>query len=364
MEGPRPPELQEFSRFVHFVQKQMGSDHPWSLTDEYPLVLTPENRANMRWITKGEQVISAAAFKNLLVKTPLGLFRAGAIGSVVTHPDHRNQGHSHRVIASCLDLAQNQICDLVILWSDLHDFYQKQGFALSGSEIHLKIEKPLHADQLQFSCEGPVKVSSETIARLYSAHRAGVIRTLKDIEEHLKIPNSRIYVAKDQQGLVQAYAVEGKGRDLVDHVHEWGGSVSALIRLFDYMFEARNQRGFAVLCPQHSENLIRNLLQRGATQHSGFLGLMRIINPYSIISKVRRQAYLLGFDDFIFKQQNEQFLVGFGPNLFEISSQAILTQLVFGPEKPSQTRAFDEETAAKLDKLLPIPFWIWGWDSV
>lgn len=364
MEGPRSPEPREFSRFIDFIQTHLGEAPEWSIAQEYPLVLNPQNTQNMRWITSGDQVLSAAAFKNLLVKTPIGFFRVGAIGSVVTHPEYRNQGCSHRVIQSCLELAEQQICDLVLLWSDLHDFYQKQGFVLSGSELNLEIDQPLRVNTLQYHCEGPTRMSSETVARLYSAHRSGVIRTLKDIEEHLKIPNARIYVAKNQEGLVQAYAIEGKGRDLIDHVHEWGGSVSALLRLFDFMFEARNEKPFSVLCPQHSENLVRQLVKHNVKLHSGFLGLMRIINPYSVMSKVKRQAFHMGFADFVLKQQGETFLIGFGPQLFEISSKAALTQLLFGPEKPSQLQVFDEVTAQKLDVLLPIPFWIWGWDSV
>ena len=69
------------------------------------------------------------------MKTPVGLFKVGALGSVVTSTDHRNQGLSTLTIESCLNAARQQGCEFAILWTNLYEFYRKIGFELAGSEM-------------------------------------------------------------------------------------------------------------------------------------------------------------------------------------------------------------------------------------
>ncbi|MCB9026960.1 MAG: hypothetical protein H6625_11615 [Bdellovibrionaceae bacterium] len=56
--------------------------------------------------------------------------------------------------------------------------------------------------------------------------------------------------------------------------------------------------------------------------------------------------------------------MGHSGHIFRTTSEKDMTQLIFGPHKASQLHNFDVETTQVLEKIFPIPMWIWGWDSV
>lgn len=122
------------------------------MTAEYPQVFAASNRQNLRFIGDGENILAHAAIKYLLIKNILGIFKVAAIGSVVTDPDHRNQGLSNKIIENCLMSAEQEGADFAILWTDLYDFYRKMGFdwyrnqycyrdRSSGNNLWLKVSE-------------------------------------------------------------------------------------------------------------------------------------------------------------------------------------------------------------------------------
>jgi len=282
---------------------------------------------------------------------------------VVTDPAYRNQGLSRAILDSTLEMARYTACDVAILWSNLHDFYRKIGFELAGSEISLRIEKPFSpaAQGLRFSETN--KVAPDAIVRLYAQHTCGTIRSVEDVRKSLQIPNMRVYTAWDQNQQLQAYAIEGKGADLDGHIHEWGGSVSKLLPLFNFIV-TEQKRPVTVIAPAHSKNLVRQLEQHGAVQHEGVLGMIKIINPDLLFAKIRRHARNLAIDDFTMEQRDGQAHFGFGTNIYKTDSQSDVVRLIFGPNKATSLHSFDEATSKALETIFPIPFWIWGWDSV
>jgi GNAT superfamily N-acetyltransferase len=363
MEGPRAPSAEELPRFLSFLTENLRKDIHWSLAEEYPLVLNPGNLANMRVIEENGKFLSGAAVKTSLVKSPAGLFKVAGIGSVVTDPAHRGRGLSSSVLESSLDIAKKAACDVAVLWSDLHDFYRKIGFELAGTEVSLKIGKPLACDGAGLKFNDSKQVAPEPILRLYGQHSCGAIRSLEDLRKSLAIPNSRLYTAWDGKNVLQAYAVEGKGADLGGYIHEWGGPVSKLLPLFNYV-QARQNRTITVIAPRHAQNLVRQMTAAGAAQHEGVLGMFKIVGSDLLFAKLHRYARQLGIDNFVFENRNGLTHFGFGTNLFRTDSEADIIRLVFGPSGPRDLHAFDTETAAQLEKIFPIPFWIWGWDSV
>ena len=220
---PRPPVKDEFASVVSFLSRELRPDVDWTIADEYPLAIDDSNINNIRVIKSSDEYLSAAVMKPQLMKCPAGLFKIAAIGSVVTHPNHRNQGLSRQVLEDCLIAAKAHGCDFAVLWTHLHDFYRKIGFELAGSEIAMTIAEPWDEEPHSLRFTETANIEAEAILRLYSMHTTGTIRTTEDIRRFLKIPNSRVYAAWDTKGLLQAYAVEGKGADLNGYVHEWGG---------------------------------------------------------------------------------------------------------------------------------------------
>lgn len=362
MDGPRAPSSEEFSEVIQFFSKHLRQDKTWSIADEYPLVLNSTNLNNIRVIKNENEFLSGAVVKTSFMKSPAGLFKVAGIGSVVTDPRFRNQGLSQAILKDSLETAQAQACDVAVLWTNLHDFYRKLEFELAGFEISLRIEEPLNLESnLKFL--DSTRVAPEAILKLYAQHTCGSLRSVEDIRKSLAIPSSRVFSAWDQQGRMVAYAVEGKGADLTHHIHEWGGAVSHLLPLFDF---ARKTIGspITVLSPGHSRNLIRQLEAKSVVPVAGVLGMIKILNPDLLFSKIRRYARSQGFDQLVLEQKQNETYFGWQSAVFKTDRLSDVVKLIFGPTKAKDLYPFESEVNAVLESLFPIPFWIWGWDSV
>ncbi|MBK7843824.1 MAG: hypothetical protein IPJ71_09030 [Bdellovibrionales bacterium] len=80
--------------------------------------------------------------------------------------------------------------------------------------------------------------------------------------------------------------------------------------------------------------------------------------------KLRRYARQLGHDDWIFDFKEGAYYLGTSNKLFRTESEQDIIKLLFGPLKASELEGFDKSTAEMIEEVLPLPFWIWGWDSV
>ncbi len=363
MDGPRAPSNEEFSQVVSFLTQNLRKDINWSIADEYPLALNTGNLSNIRVVKEGDRYVSGAVVRTSMVKSPAGLFKVAGIGSVVTAPDYRNRGLSRSVLDSVLQIAKESACDVAILWTDIYDFYRKVGFELGGTEISAQFDAAPKVDATGLKFVESPKVSAEAIARIYAQHTCGSIRSIEDIRKSLTIPNMRVYTAWDSSGQMQAYAIEGKGADLNGYIHEWGGSVSKILPLLGHIIETQ-KKSITIIAPIHAKNLLRQLQSHGAQLHQGVLGMIKVVNPYLLFAKVRRYARNIGIDDFVLEQRNGQAHFGFGNEVFKTDSESDVVRLIFGPSKASELHQFDPVTAAGLETIFPLPFWIWGWDSV
>jgi GNAT superfamily N-acetyltransferase len=365
MEGPRPLFDHEMRDFVDFLSTQLRPDNKWSIAEEYPLAIHDANLNNVRVMKEDNSFVSAAVMKPLVIKCPAGLFKAAAIGSVVTAPEHRNRGLSKQVLEDCLDAAQKHGCEFAILWTNIFDFYRKLGFELAGTEISLTIpvgfKSAESAPGLRFLQSN--KVDAEAMLRLYSQHTTGSVRTVEDIRKFLTIPNSRVYTAWDEQNRLQAYLVEGKGADFEGYIHEWAGGVSKITALLSYAVGER-AKGLTLISPAHSNNLIRTLTAAGCKEHSGVLGMIKVLNPAIFLTKIKKYVRAMGLENVILEAREGKYYMGAKQEIFSTDIESDLVRLIFGPLKASQLNAFDKETAETFEKVFPIAMWIWGWDSV
>jgi len=272
MDGPRAPQSVEFENLVEFLDEHLRSGLEWSIADEYPTTVTKQNLQNFRIITENGKIISHAVLKPTLVKTLRGVIKVACVGSVVTAEEHRNQGLSQSILNDCLKSATDQGCDIALLWTDLYDFYRKLGFELAGSEVSLVIDRPLTVDEKtspsKFKIIEGTKVDPQALLRLYNQHTVGSMRTADDFAQYLKIPNSRLYTAwNPETSKMEGYIVEGKGADLQGYVHEWGGGVDALVALTNHV-QAKLKTPITFIAPQHSENLAKQFVARGAENNA------------------------------------------------------------------------------------------------
>lgn len=362
MEGPRPPREIEYPQVLDFLHQELRPTANWSLANEYPTALGLSNLHNIRIIVEEKKVLSHAVLKPLIIRTPTAVLKIGAIGSVVTDSNHRNQGLSRKILDDCLSEARRQECDIAMLWTNLYDFYRKMDFELAGTEMSFVIEKEFEPPVQNLKFMKGTQVSSEAVLRLYSQHTVTSVRTAEDIRKFLQIPQTVAYTAWDQNNQLVAYAVEGKGADLTGYIHEWGGNVPNLLALFSYIRKERRSP-FTVIAPEHSANLIHQLQNiDGVLSNQGYLGMIKILSHESFFQKVKRAARSLGLNDFVLEKRGSEIFMGFRDDLLVISDEKDLVHVLFGPAV--EIPHLKPENSAKLAKFLPLPLWIWGWDSV
>lgn len=356
MQEPRAPLETEFEQVIGFLDRHLRPGSAWSIATEYPQVFNLNNRNNMRIITEQEHVLAHAAIKFLLIKNQLGIFKVAAIGSVLTDPNHRHRGLSQKILESCLNSAEREGADFAILWTDLYDFYRKFGFELAGTETAIVINSAPTLTNNQLRIMKSDKIAPDSILRLYSQHTCGTMRTTDDIRKYLKIPNSQIYTAWNNQNELLAYAVEGKGADLKGYIHEWGGGVQNLLVLLAHI---RKDVGapMTLITPSHAQNLIRALQDWDTFQNQGYLGMIKPIHFENLFFKIRRHARNLGIADFVLEKTDSGFIIGTKDDTATIGSVGELTRLIFGPIDQSRLKP-------QFQKLFPVPMWVWGWDSV
>ncbi len=362
MEGPRSPREAEYSNVMTFLNQELRPDAQWSLATEYPTALGPSNIHNIRIITENEKVLSHAVIKPLIVRSPLVNFKVGAIGSVVTESHHRNQGYSKKIMEECLAECARQECDIAMLWTNLYDFYSKMNFELGGSEISFVFEQEFAAPTAHLKIMKSSQVSAEAIQRLYNQHTVTSVRTTEDFRKFLQIPKTITYTAWDSTGQLVAYAIEGKGADLTGYIHEWGGAVSHLISLFSHI---RKEKGtsFTLISPAHAHNLINKVAAiPGVVLNQGFLGMIRIVDSNSLFAKIKRAARTLGVVDLVLEKRGNDTAFGIGADQVLISDDRDLVKILFGPA--IEIPHLQENTRNTLEKFLPLPLWIWGWDSI
>ncbi len=410
MDGPRVLETAEFPKFLDFLNTNLRPESAWSIAEEYPGAISTANMAHIRAYDLNGDIVSAVVTRVQLVKSPFGYLRVGLIGSVVTHPKHRGQGYSQSLLKQAIEDLRNMGCDLAMLWTDSYDFYRKLGFELAGYEVTVFVDRPLVGAQvgpisgvdgaaaatsgstsdpsranpknlftgavssdvlshslvtdLKFT-QGP-KVSPEAILKLYSSHTCGSLRSAADIQKSLRIPSARIYTAW-QGSEIKAFAVEGKGADLQGYIHEWGGGVSSLVPLVEYMRQV--QGPLTWMMPYHAQHLRRRLSTYGLVEHFGYLGMLNILNPDGLVAKANRYLRSLGAHQLSFVLVSAtQVALKSETETLTLNGLGDFAKLLFGPNHVVEYRQaganFSDEFIEKWEAVLPFPFWIWGWDSI
>lgn len=363
MDGPRTPSESETLTIIDFLNRHLRPDNGWSIDEEYPTTFAQKNLENLHVIKNEEGVLSHAATRYLLIKTPQVVLKVAAIGSVVTSSDHRRQGLSQSLLQRCLEKAQKDGADLAILWTNLYDFYRKLGFELAGREISFLIDKELNIENNDLIIRENANISAEALQRVYSQHTVTSVRSAEEIRKYLKIPNSRVYTAWDRRGFLQAYAVEGKGADLDSYIHEWGGGISKLMPLFSHIRKSQ-QRPITLICPAHSTSLIQTLEDHQIEKHDGYLGMIRLMNFESMKGKIIRHSRAMGLQGLSLEEKSNGIDLSLGEERIHFQTSGQFTRFIFGPDTENYLAKLKPSTRNALSPLFPLHLWIWGWDSI
>ena len=152
------------------------------------------------------------------------------LGAVACHPKYRGQGLASDLIQRACDWAQSQGAQGVFLWGSEPALYVRLGFRYFGQQVR----SPLRVLDLGVHRDGQFEVRSGFNSDLFHClqKRRGGLELGAEDELLYQAHRSVEWRYVLDQGKVLAYAGLGRGLDLKEHVHEWGGDVSALRLIF------------------------------------------------------------------------------------------------------------------------------------
>ncbi len=255
-----------YAEFLTLVNAEIRPDRANSTAEQdFPLILNPENSEWTLVATAPDgELIGGLACLIRDVETSCGVIPVAGIGSVVTRPKFRGQGHSSALQNAMLAQLKGKNVPLAVLWTDRPEIYAGRGFVSAGWELHID----LASAELE-SCLPPGFVSRAfeaadvtAVERLYNRHPLRTVRHPGDAALLYNMPGTRGLVATGEGGEVLAAVFCGKGADFPDYVAEWSGPV-ALVR--GLLAEVRD-RGWArhVLVPAGHEGIVASLVECGA----------------------------------------------------------------------------------------------------
>ncbi len=282
-----PSAPQQFRQRNELLQKCLRPEPlPFPIEAEYPIVLAPEGSIYSYCVYEGEEICSHANLWPRRAINELGeeAFRLGLVGNVATDAALRGHGYMRSLLSTIEEEATSQGLAALVLWSDLDSFYHKLGFTSVGREYRFHYLRgslppcdiqPIHVGYSSYSDDFLANV-----LRLRLALPLTLGRNIEEFKRLLSIPWLKLYVSikKDQP---TAYALMGKGYDMVGVVHEWGArEPKELLKLLSYICQDSDLEQTMLLSPAGlSAHWRRTLAAVAALNEELPMALMRVIDP-------------------------------------------------------------------------------------
>lgn len=217
----------DVENWVKFLDHIFEYTAPLTVREDFAPFFEPENIGNVRLYIKDGQILASAAMFAHIMITPAGSVKLGVIGLVATAAEARGQGYATQIIQEMEIMARLQGLDGILLWSDKADFYEKLGFAAVGQQrIYMLHNLPEPATKVNADVRGEWTVAQ--VRPLYDKHPSRVKRTDDWWRWIQKITSCLKLEAVSPEGEVLAYVGFGRGKDMQNIVHEWGGRPDVL----------------------------------------------------------------------------------------------------------------------------------------
>lgn len=363
--GPRALKPEEHLSALGLINSALRPNSPHEIEKEYPLVLGKKNIDNMRVIVSGGQVISHAAVYISTLRSGDLAFKVGGVSSVATDAAHRGRGLGSEVVRDCIRVMEKASCHLSILWTQRQDFYRNLGYETAGSSYIFKASAPYF-----FHIPSPCRVipySPRYLPAITKIHRRDPLRTARSAKEYdtyLDLPRTNTLIAKRDKD-VTAYAVMGKGEDLRNCVHDWGGEAEDLLCLVRDFMGLTDKGELMILAPAQRSEFTQMLNRMRIPKTFEYLAMMRVIDVEALSAHIGdHMSEKLG-REFRIHPSGSEVTIRVGDEETMIDPPRNLVRVLFGPEMPSKLLGgLSRETLSALDRALPIPLFIWGLDSV
>lgn len=372
----------EKMRVTDWLDAGLRPGRPGRLAAEYPLLFDAGSPATPITLFSGGEPAACCVLWPSRFTLAGGGLRTGLVSLVYTDPGHRRRGYARRVVQQAMDEAVKQDLGLVLLWSDLVEFYDAQGFTRSGCETLLAVDARI----LTRARESGSEPASETFRvecalatdwpqiEALRRRRPCFVPLANAVDRLAGIPDLDVRVARRADGGVAGFAMRGRGDDFEGVVHEWGGEARAIVACCEaWLAPESSGVGLLLLSPRAMSPLTGALRRAGARVVANPLAWFRIASLEALCSDLG--SLVPGFEELavtratdrdaaeprfrIERRGSSEGVEVAAPELFawlfgdvsEAAARRIRTRVE--PVVPAATR-----------DALPLPLFVWGLESI
>ena len=344
-----------------------------SVEPEYPLVFGPDGPGRVVVLEEDGEVRSTCAILVRTLVTPMATLRVGMIGSVSTAEEHRGRGYATRLLEQAEEELRREGCLFTMLWADSEDFYVRRGYQRIGSEVDIvvgaeQLKKLPPADNVRLLEEDDL----DHLYVLYSRHTERVERSSHEMRAMFDAPGMEtlVHCESDQ---VTAYACLGRGGDMQNVIHEWGGSPEGVAACVHAHLKRRALQGggteLYVISPASAAEFHRYFAKLGCASATGILGMGKLLDLQRL---VELYSWFLGPDGQVRVDERPAKLSASGqaglriqgPNMALLLAAEDAFRTLLSPAcSRTDLDYLERALGLKLDALPLTPF-IWGLDSI
>jgi len=182
-----------------------------------------------------------------------------------------------------------------------------------------------------------------------------------------RAPACELVAAWSTEGAALAYAARGRGDDFPDVVHDWAGDSGALLDCLLALARDRDAIGLlssADLQPRNApDGLVAALRIAGAHTQPRPLAQVRLLDARAVWESATRGVEALS--RVVIRDRGDRIELAARAGAFELS-HASFTRLVLGcgDEPIAIPELFDRGERDALEARLPLPLYVWGFDSI
>lgn len=271
----------EYPKALNFFEGLLRDQGQCRLEEEYPLVFNSNLFSSLYIVEDGEDLLAGLGTLERQVEIDKDQYaRALFIGSVVTHPKSRRQGHQRLLFNLIEETAEQKEIDFLVLWSNQVEFYEKLGFQLGGLQASWFIDhkSAFGSDPAKAKVDSTRNIPWRSdFFRSFAMKHMVVSRSEEEMKKLWMIP--KMTAAYTQN----AYALIGKGEDFQGVCHEWAGPGDEVIECLKAFAQHSSIGSYRVLSPGIVHNpdemkVIAALDEASSEQRLEYLGLIKTLS--------------------------------------------------------------------------------------
>lgn len=375
---------------LEWLEAGLRPGRPGRLAREYPFLLDASSPARHFTLFSGSTPAAHCVLLPRRIALLEGALSVGFISLVYTDPTLRGHGHAGRVLRAALRFARESGIGLALLWSEADALYAREGFEPAGRETLLVLDDAIVGraiDQLG-ACGGnglqppdagrgfviaPARPEDwEAIETLRSRRAARVGCDARERARWPALPDLDVRVARSDAGRLLGFAMRGRGDDLQEVIHEWGGELEAtLLCCRSLLAERGSGHSLMLLAPAPRTELSWLCRRAGARVLSRPLAWMRITSASALAEDLVGMGLDADWRGLRALEDEAPSARRFGPirSGQPAVNQGELLELLFGaPDSLDPDHGRREALGAAFGSAamqgLPLPLFVWGLESI